>query len=174
MGLDDFFQGPKLIKHKEEKKPEKTQTELKRPTEQPPGVGHLATTDFDIGEDIDKIFLLDVIYEPISNSAQCIFYHEESKSIYKWNDTSGHQPYLLTLMSEEIINQIPQVVNSKDYVGMEQEEKYFSLEEKSRVLTKVIGTNPLAIGGKSSSSSTVTSRLCSASSHSGSPAHKLR
>lgn len=106
---------------------------------------------FDLGQDIEDILLLDVIYESASSKAQCIFYHEPSKSIYKWTDTTGHQPYLLTHLTQEGINKIDKIVKSSEFVKMESVKRYDLLGEKEIELTKLYGNNPLAIGGRSNS-----------------------
>jgi DNA polymerase I len=106
---------------------------------------------FTLGQDINNVFLLDVLYERGENLAQCLFYHEGTRSIYKWNDTSGHKPYLLTLMSPDTIQQIDSIVKSKEFERMETVEKHLLIEDQQQVLTKVYGSNPLAIGGKPTS-----------------------
>ncbi|MHA2275207.1 MAG: DNA-directed DNA polymerase I, partial [Candidatus Kariarchaeaceae archaeon] len=97
------------------------------------------------------IFLLDVIYEPNNSIAQCIFYHEPTKSIYKWNDNTGHQPYLLTYMTEDSLKKVDKIINSNEFVKMERVKRFDLLNEKEIELTKLYGTNPLAIGGRPSS-----------------------
>ncbi|OLS27826.1 MAG: DNA polymerase 1 [Candidatus Heimdallarchaeota archaeon LC_2] len=106
---------------------------------------------FELGQDIEDILLLDVIYEPVSSKAQCIFYHEPSKSIYKWTDTTGHQPYLLTHLTEEGIKKIDKIVKSSEYVKTETVKRFDLLGEKEINITKLYGTNPLAIGGRPNS-----------------------
>jgi DNA polymerase I len=102
---------------------------------------------FTLGQDIENVFLLDVRYDAESNKAQCLFYHEETQSIYKWNDNTGHLPYLYTLMSKDSVQKISQVNGSKELVKIDEVKRFYPLMNKSMSLTKIYGTNPLAIGG---------------------------
>jgi len=111
-----------------------------------------------IGEDVEKIFLLDVVYEPTEKVAQCIFYNESNQSLYRWNDTSNHKPYLITLISPENIP--TRVTKSKDLIKIEQVQKYLPLEEETSTLTKVYGDNPLTIGGKNSFREFIGEKYC--------------
>ncbi|MHA2251219.1 MAG: hypothetical protein ACXAD7_12720 [Candidatus Kariarchaeaceae archaeon] len=152
MSLDDFFGDEE--KRKKEKKPKKKvskpikKIEEKDKVQQTSELPKIDLPSLSNNQDIENVFLLDVMYERDLNLAQCIFYHEESRSIYKWNDVSGHKPYLLTLMSPETINEIDKIVDSKEFVKMEEVEKFLLIEAQHQKLTKVIGTNPLAIGGR--------------------------
>lgn len=163
MGLEDFFEIPSKKENKEvvneekieeitpkidiEQEAEKEKSEkIKKQIEE-----IFNPQEFKLGQDIEDIFLLDVIYEASTSKAQCIFYHEPSQSIYKWNDNTGHLPYLLTHMTEESLNKIDQIVKSNEFVKMERVKRYDLLNEKEIELTKIYGTNPLAIGGRPSS-----------------------
>ncbi|MFV2014455.1 MAG: 3'-5' exonuclease, partial [Candidatus Heimdallarchaeota archaeon] len=163
MGLEDFFettQKKEEVEEQEEKKNiEKTLEEIEESNlvEEKLGIIEKQVEDmftpqeFELGQDIEDIFLLDVIYEAKSSKAQCIFYHEPSQSLYKWNDNTGHRPYLLTYMTEESLNKIDKIVKSDEFVKMETVKRFDLLNEKEIELTKVYGTNPLAIGGRGSS-----------------------
>ena len=133
VGLEDFFEDtPKkkevvkveskneeAIDLEEENNLEKeTLEEIPQPIE-----GIFEPEELELGQDIEDIFLLDVIYEPNTSKAQCIFYHEPSKSIYKWNDNTGHLPYLLTYMTEESLSEVSQIVKSSEFVKMEKVKK---------------------------------------------------
>lgn len=156
MSLDDFFESrevqPKEKKDVTEPEPEE-QDNLDQPSETSSPIisNYYNPTKFEIGEDIDNIFLLDVQYNGQLNLAQLVFYHEESQSLYRWNDTTGHQPYLITMMSKEGVESIDQVMNSSDFVKIEETTKYLPMEEQEMDLLKVYGSNPLAIGGTATS-----------------------
>lgn len=103
--------------------------------------------EFDVGQDMDSVFLIDVNYDGSSGKAKLTFYDVATQSLYYWFDTTGHKPYLLTTLSPSEIENIPQVVNSKDFVKAETIEKELLLYNKHQLLTKVYGSNPLNIGG---------------------------
>lgn len=161
MGLEDFFEitpikdeDVKVELENEEGidlKEDNVLVEEKPDDSTKPIEGIFVPKEFELGQDIEDIFLMDVIYEPNTSKAQCIFYHEPSKSIYKWNDNTGHLPYLLTYMTEESLNEVSQIVKSDEFVKMEKVKRFDLLNEKEIELTKVYGTNPLAIGGRPSS-----------------------
>ncbi|MHA2502181.1 MAG: DNA-directed DNA polymerase I [Candidatus Kariarchaeaceae archaeon] len=154
MSLDDFFDTVETAK--------KTVKEVAPPVESPPektddrasievpkDLHH--STVYEPGQDIDNIILLDSKYNGQLNVAQLVFYHPQSQSLYRWNDNTGHLPYLITMMSEEGVNSISPVVNSSNFVRMEKITKFYPLEQQEMELLRVYGNNPLAIGGKNDS-----------------------
>ncbi len=157
MSLDDFFgdedTGDNHIIPENSisiDKKVKKNGEIKKKTKIKP-MEEFIPTEFELGQDISNVFLLDVIYEPKANLAQCFFYDDETKSIFKWNDNTGHKPYFLTLMSQDTINQIDKIVKSKEFIKMEETEKFMLIEGQNQKFTKIYGTNPLAIGGRPTS-----------------------
>lgn len=162
MGLENFF-GEEEDKPKKENLPKDDNQEITHDVTKDPiqtqspeqskksVLEPLNPTQFIEGQDLDNLFLLDVYYHSDLGKAQAMFYHEPTRSIYKWTDTSDHKPYLLTMLSKESIEKIPQVVNSRDFVKIEEVERFLPIEAKSIKLNKVYGTNPLAIGGTKTS-----------------------
>jgi len=158
VSLDDFFDSEPVPNDKpiteDAIEEEITEEDVEEPTSEkrkPQVSNYYNPTTFEVGQDIDEVVLLDVQYNGQLNLAQLVFYHEESKSLYRWNDTTGHLPYLITMMSRESIEKIDAVVNSPDFVKIEPVTKYLPIEEEEKELLQVFGSNPLAIGGTGTS-----------------------
>jgi DNA polymerase, archaea type len=151
MNLDDFFlDNPKpanVIVKTENNGESKLQEDIQKIEIEK----NWKPTYFDIGEDIDNVFLLDSVYDGEAAKVQLIFYDPKTKSLYRWFDTTGHLPYLVTHLSEEEIKSIPKVANSADLVKIESVQKKDLLLNKTVNVRKVYGKNPLNIGGTNDS-----------------------
>lgn len=101
----------------------------------------------ELGVDVSDVLLLDVKYEPKENLAQCIFYHEETRSLYRWNDNTNHKPYLITDISKETLMSYEKLVNSQEFVSIEEIEKLDLLTGKMNKYSQIFGKTPLSIGG---------------------------
>ncbi|MCY3411286.1 MAG: DNA-directed DNA polymerase I [Candidatus Heimdallarchaeota archaeon] len=106
---------------------------------------------FEVGQDIEDIFLLDVIYEPKTNGAQCIFYHEPSQSLYRWNDTTNHEPYLLTDLPKSVLEVYEPLIKSQEFDRIEEVQRMDLLLGKTKTYSQVFGKTPLSIGGSNRS-----------------------
>ncbi len=154
MSLEDFFETtppPKKAPKKKVVKNEKEELNTFNPSITPQFTDYFTPKPIKNEKNIDNLFLLDVQYNGKLNLAQLIFYHEKTQSLYYWNDNTNHKPYLITMLSEESINSIDQVVKSKDYLKIEKTSKYLPIEEQDMEVIKVYGDNPLAIGGSGTS-----------------------
>ncbi len=101
----------------------------------------------DVGSDVKNVYLLDSAYDGIAYKARLTFYNQKFSNLYYWIDKSDHLPYLLTDKDEEQINQISQIVKSKNFKGTEKTTKFSLLKWKEVTLTKIYGTTPTDIGG---------------------------
>jgi len=154
VSLEDFFETtppPKKPPKKKVVKNEKEELNTFNPPITPQFTDYFTPKPIKNEKNIDNLFLLDVQYNGKLNLAQLIFYHEKTQSLYYWNDNTNHKPYLITMLSEESINSIDQVVKSKDYLKIEKTSKYLPIEEQDMEVIKVYGDNPLAIGGSGTS-----------------------
>ncbi|MCH8906743.1 MAG: DNA-directed DNA polymerase I [Candidatus Heimdallarchaeota archaeon] len=156
MSLDDFFAGStELTTAKAESlAKEKNRSSTAQDKGSPAKLEQLkkfTPSRFDVGQDLSNIFLLDVQYQGEKSLARCIFYHPDTKSIYYWDDTTGHKPYFLTPVSKKTILGIKEIARSKELLKIEEIEKFSPLDRKKVKLTKIYGTNPLAIGGRADS-----------------------
>ncbi|TFG28025.1 DNA-directed DNA polymerase I [Candidatus Thorarchaeota archaeon] len=94
-------------------------------------------------------FLLSVDYSGPLNKAVARLYEPKSKRVYFWVDSTGHKPYLYT-------DWPPQMVESKTksnpgFVRTETVELRDLLHDQPVTMTKLVGDNPLSIGGGASS-----------------------
>jgi DNA polymerase I len=76
-------------------------------------------------------------------------YHPDTKRVYFWFDNTGHKPYCYT-------DWPPQAVESSarknpGFIRAERVELHDLLKDEPVTMTKVVGDNPLAIGGSQSS-----------------------
>ncbi len=97
-------------------------------------------------ENLSPSYLIDVKYDGKNEKAYVKLYNPDDERVYRWYDTTNHLPYLLTTMKKADVENI--IGNEKEYVGCEVVKKYSRLNQKNLSLTKVLATNPLAIGGR--------------------------
>jgi len=91
--------------------------------------------------------LLSVSYSGEAKRALLKLYDLERKVIHFWYDDSGHRPYCLTDMDIESLKR-SKVVSHPGLVGFERVKKFDVLREREVELTKIIASDPLAIGGR--------------------------
>lgn len=72
------------------------------------------------------------------------FYHPESEKIYLWEDKTGHKPYCFSKMVPEDLEFLSE---RDDVVGIETVSKIDTLKDKEIPVSKIVVTDPLAIGG---------------------------
>jgi len=92
--------------------------------------------------------LLSVLYDGPKGKAVAILYNKEDKKVYAWYDNSNHHPYLLTDIPQDKLKSLPQISSNKGVIGFESVTKYHLLDDKQVKLTKVLGKDPLVIGGR--------------------------
>jgi DNA polymerase I len=99
--------------------------------------------------DLPPSFLLSIEYSGPDNKAIARLYRPDTKEVFFWLDNTGHKPYFYTDFP-------PQVVQStagkhRGFVAAEKVELHDLLRDESVTMTKVIGDNPLSIGGRQDS-----------------------
>ena len=100
-------------------------------------------------ENLPPSYLIDVKYDGKAELAYLKLFNPEDGKVYRWYDNTNHLPYLITTMKKTDIENLLQ--NEKEFVGCEITKKYNLLSNKDLSLTKVLATNPLAIGGRDDS-----------------------
>ncbi|MCS7096925.1 MAG: DNA-directed DNA polymerase I [Candidatus Methanomethylicia archaeon] len=98
-------------------------------------------------ENTGDCILLAVIYDGSVGKALCKLYDPMSKKIYYWHDKSGHMPYCLTDLTPEQVKRHT-VVTHKGFRSVVEVEKYDLIRDKFVKLSKIIASDPLAIGGR--------------------------
>ncbi len=103
-------------------------------------------------KEIASGILLSVGYDGAKGCAYAKLYNPENRKIFIWYDEEKtHRPYLLTDLSREELEKIPDVINHKGLIGFGEVEKYDPLRDRWVKMTKVIADDPLSIGGKPNS-----------------------
>lgn len=103
-------------------------------------------------KEIASGILLSVGYDGTKGCAYAKLYNPENRKLFIWYDEEKtHRPYLLTDLSREELEKIPDVINHKGLIGFGEVEKYDPLRDQWIKMTKVIADDPLSIGGKPNS-----------------------
>ncbi|MFW9787500.1 MAG: DNA-directed DNA polymerase I [Candidatus Thorarchaeota archaeon] len=105
--------------------------------------------DSDTPENLPPSFLLAIDYSGPHNKAVARLFNPNNQRVYFWFDNTGHKPYCYT-------DWPPQAVESSarrnpGFLRAEAVELHDLLKDEPVKMTKVIGDNPLAIGGSASS-----------------------
>ena len=105
--------------------------------------------DSETPENLPPSFLLSIDYSGAHNKAMARLYRPDNKKVYFWFDNTGHKPYCYT-------DWPPQAVESSarknpGFIRAEAVELHDLHKDEPVKMTKVIGDNPLAIGGSASS-----------------------
>ncbi len=102
-------------------------------------------------QNLEFAYLVSASYDGKRGKAVLKFYEPKSQKSYLWFDNTGHRPYCYTNLSPEDLECIEKVRTHPGYVSAEVAEKYDPLTDSTVQVTKVIATDPLAIGGKPNS-----------------------
>jgi len=110
---------------------------------------HFNIGEMDKPKELSPSFLLSIDYSGPLNKAVARLYEPKSKRVCFWIDNTGHKPFLYT-------DWPPQVVESKvrgnpGFVRTETIKLHDLLHDKHVTMTKLIGDNPLSIGGGAAS-----------------------
>lgn len=104
-----------------------------------------------VPENTGACLLISVDYDGERNCAYLRLYDPESGRLFWWYDNTGHRPYCLSDLSVEELKKNPKLMSHSGLVGFEEVEKYDLLHDRKIKMTKILGSNPLAIGGTPSS-----------------------
>jgi DNA polymerase I len=105
-----------------------------------------------VAENTPPSVLLSVRYDGVSRSAFVKLYDPEKKQLYFWYDDTGHLPYCFTDISPDVIRKnFAKVVNHPGFKDVAIAEKYDLLHDKTVRMTKILASDPLAIGGRQDS-----------------------
>jgi len=78
------------------------------------------------------------------------FLTEDGKNVFLVEDPTDHKPYCLSPLTEEQLKSNKELVSLPGIVGFDQVKKFNALSQKEVVMTKIVTTDPLSIGGKPS------------------------
>jgi len=100
-------------------------------------------------QDLPPSFLLSIDYSGPHNKAIVRLYRPDTKEVFFWLDNKDHKPYFYTDRSSQEVESIAS--RHRGFVRAEDVELQDLLRDETVTMTKVIGDNPLAIGGRSDS-----------------------
>ncbi|MBT4057265.1 MAG: DNA mismatch repair protein MutH, partial [Thaumarchaeota archaeon] len=105
-----------------------------------------AVEDFKQDEvaNIPNSLLISAAYNGKTKKVILKFYNPESEKIYLWEDKTGHQPYCFSKMAPEDLGFLSE---RDDVVEIKTVKKIDTLKDKEIEVSKIIVTDPLAIGG---------------------------
>lgn len=92
-------------------------------------------------------YLLSAGYDGKQEKAFLRLYEPESQQIYLWYDNTGHISYCISKLQQDELEQNRELQNFKDYRGVHEEQKYDAIIDEPIIVSKVLASNPLAIGG---------------------------
>ncbi|MHA1764521.1 MAG: DNA polymerase domain-containing protein [Promethearchaeota archaeon] len=101
----------------------------------------------EIVTDMERGLLLDVDYDGGQNKAYCKFYDLDTDEIKIWIDTTNHQPYCLSKLSQTELEQNIKLTNYPGFDRIEKVKKIDLLRNKEIEMSKIYGITPLDIGG---------------------------
>ena len=93
--------------------------------------------------------LVSAVYDAATKSAFLKFYEPREQKIILWKDNTGHRPYCYSMMSPDEIRH--EIGNRSDIVDIRPVELADLAEDKSIVMSKIVASDPLAIGGTAGS-----------------------
>ncbi|MBI4258451.1 MAG: DNA-directed DNA polymerase I [Thaumarchaeota archaeon] len=94
--------------------------------------------------------LISATYDGESKKAVLKFYDTDSNTIQLWTDNTDHKPYCYSKLT---VSELKDLRTRPDVVDLREEEKLDLLHDSKITVTKIIATDPLAIGGSSSQQS---------------------
>lgn len=97
---------------------------------------------------LTRAYVLSVAYDGEGRRAFLKLYNEADHRIYLWFDDSGHKPYCLSDMAPQELEGISALIKHPGFLGFEVVKKYDALADQERTMTKIIASDPLAIGGR--------------------------
>jgi len=139
--LDDFFATTKTAKEEPKALPSFSKMEACKEEEK-------KTSQPVTAKDLSCSYFVSATYDGKKGSVLVKLYEPKSEKIIFWHDTSGHKPYLLTNLSPPDLEKIPRLTSHRGFDHFESVEKYDPLLDRRVNLTKVVASDPLAIGGR--------------------------
>jgi DNA polymerase I len=99
-------------------------------------------------ENLPMSYFVSAGYDGRSRKAFIKLYEPTSGKIYFWYDNTGHKPYCLTNLSRRELEKIERLMRHEGFDHLEPAEKFDPLLDKKVQVTKIVASDPLAIGGK--------------------------
>ena len=112
------------------------------------GVGEALTRDYEAPRDLPLVYLLSAGYDGRREKAFLNLYDPESGRMYLWYDNTGHLPYCLSKEPVEELRKNRRLLEYPGFLRLERERRFDALRDEWIEVTKIVASNPLAIGGE--------------------------
>ena len=99
-------------------------------------------------ENLPPSYFVSATYDGRSRKAVIKLYEPESGEIYFWSDNTGHKPYCLTNLRPDQLERIDRLMTHEGFDHFEVEKRFDALLDRDVEVTKILATDPLAIGGR--------------------------
>lgn len=99
-------------------------------------------------ENLPPSYFVSATYDGRSRKALIKLYEPESGEIYFWYDNTGHNPYCFTNLSPYELEKIDRLMKHEGFDHFELEKKFDPLLDRNIQVTKIVASDPLAIGGR--------------------------
>lgn len=136
--LENFF-AKTPVSIEEKPKPETVKKEMEPLTFSP-----------ETPRNLPKAYLISASYNGEKGVAYLKLYEPKTNRFYFWYDTTGHKPYCLSNLSIEQLQEKDALSTHRGLDHFEAIQKYDTLRDKEAQMTKIVATDPLAIGGRPS------------------------
>ncbi|MFX1485164.1 MAG: DNA-directed DNA polymerase I [Promethearchaeota archaeon] len=103
----------------------------------------------ELPENLPPSFLLSVDYSGPDNKAVTRLYRPDTKEVFFWLDNTGHKPYFYTDWPDQAVQST--AGRHRGFIGTKTVELHDLLRDETVKMTKVLGDNPLSIGGRQDS-----------------------
>ncbi len=93
-------------------------------------------------------YIVSAGYDGRLRKAVLKLYEPTSGDIYFWYDNTGHKPYCLTNLSQSRLERIERLIKHEGFDHLESTQKFDPLLDRQVQVTKIVTSDPLAIGGR--------------------------
>jgi DNA polymerase I len=93
-------------------------------------------------------YFVSATYDGRQKKAVIKLYEPQSGNIYFWYDNTGHKPYCLTNLTRSELEKVERLVKHEGFDHFETQEKFDPLMDQKVTVTKIVASDPLAIGGR--------------------------
>ena len=99
-------------------------------------------------QNLPPSYIVSAGYDGRLRKAVLKLYEPTSGDIYFWYDNTGHKPYCLTNLSQSRLERIQRLIKHEGFDHLESTQKFDPLLNRKVQVTKIVTSDPLAIGGR--------------------------
>ena len=98
--------------------------------------------------DLSTSYLLSAGYDGKAEKGFLRLYEPKSQQVYLWYDNTDHLPYCISKATPEELRRNERLLSYPGFLSLEQVDRFDALRGETIKVTKVVASNPLAIGGQ--------------------------